>query len=279
MPAIELTSVFEAGLRGDNFQSAAGNAIDAAWGKFGGELTINLKNIVAAATNTDLLTKDDISYEREGSLRQKLDLVKYYFFENFMPGTVRDLQSLDKRTSVENTLRYTLGYRSRNTTIETGIGYKLRDIDGSLTNIRGSYSADTKKMDSVEDAYNKNNAVYRRNMEDLVDFASQAKDFGARNPDSGLTDEKIENLMQKAGFNKTQRDGAMSGVVVDMPIFVASGARKKEDKIKRYVELGLKMSPQTLTIMLQRDFDDKKIKRADVRRIMIGVEANKVFGQ
>ena len=279
MPAIELTSVFEAGLRGDDFQSAAGNAITAAWGKFGGELTINLKNIVAAATNTDLLTKDDISYEPEGSLRQKLDLVKYYFFENFMPGTVRDLQSLDKRTSVENTLRYTLGYRSRNTTIETGIGYKLRDIDGSLTNIRGSYSADTKKMDSVEDAYNKNNAVYRRNMEDLVDFASQAKDFGARNPDSGLTDEKIESLMQKAGFNKTQRDGAMSGIVVDMPIFVASGAKKKEDKIKRYIELGLKMSPQTLTTMLQRDFDDKKIKRADVRRIMIGVEANKVFGQ
>jgi len=279
MPAIELTSVFEAGLREDDFQSAAGNAIDAAWGKFGGELTINLKNIVAAATNTDLLTKDNISDEPDGSLRQKLDLVKYYFAENFMPGTVRDLQSLDKRTSVENTLRYTLGYRSRNTTIDEGIGYKLRDLESSLTNIRSSYSGDTKKMDSVEDAYNKNNAVYLRNMEDLVDFASQAKDFGARNPDSGLTDEKIEDLMQKAGFNKTQRDGAMSGVITDMPIFVASGARKKEDKIKRYIELGLKMNPQTLTTMLQRDFDDKKIKRADVRRIMIGVEANKVFGQ
>ena len=279
MPAIELTSVFEAGLREDDFQSAAGNAIDAAWGKFGGELTINLKNIVAAATNTDLLTKDNISDEPDGSLRQKLDLVKYYFAENFMPGTVRDLQSLDKRTSVENTLRYTLGYRSRNTTIDEGIGYKLRDLESSLTNIRSSYSGDTKKMDSVEDAYNKNNAVYLRNMEVLVDFASQAKDFGARNPDSGLTDEKIDGLMQKAGFNKTQRDGAMSGVVVDMPIFVASGARKKEDKINRYIELGLKMNPQTLTTMLQRDFDDKKIKRADVRRIMIGVEANKVFGQ
>jgi len=85
--------------------------------------------------------------------------------------------------------------------------------------------------------------------------------------------------MKKAGFNATQRDGAMAGVVTDMPIYVSLGERKKEDKINRYVELGLKMSPQTLTTMLQRDFDDKKIKRADVRRIMIGVEANKVFGQ
>ena len=134
-------------------------------------------------------------------------------------------------------------------------------------------------MDSVEDAYNKNNSVYQRNMEVLVDFASQAKDFGARNPDSGLSEEKIESIMKKAGFNATQRDGAMAGVVTDMPIYVSLGERKKEDKIKRYVELGLKMSPQTLTTMLQRDFDDKKIKRADVRRIMIGVEANKVFGQ
>jgi hypothetical protein len=278
IPSAELTSIVEAGLRGDDFESAAGNIVDSAWGKFGGDLTINLKNIVSAVTNTDLRTGKELVNEPDG-MRKNLGLVKYYFAENFTPGTVRDLQSLDKRTSVENTLRYTLGYRSRNTTIDEGIGYKLRDLESSLTNIRSSYSGDTKKMDSVEDAYNKNNAVYLRNMEVLVDFASQAKDFGARNPDSGLTDEKIDSLMQKAGFNKTQRDGAMSGVITDMPIFVASGARKKEDKINRYIELGLKMSPQTLTTMLQRDFDDKKIKRADVRRIMIGVEANKVFGQ
>ena len=278
IPSAELTSIVEAGLRGDDFESAAGNIVDSAWGKFGGELTINLKNIVSAVTNRDLRTGKELVNEPDG-MRKNLGLVKYYFAENFTPGTVRDLQSLDKRTSVENTLRYTLGYRSRNTTIDEGIGYKLRDLESSLGNIRSSYAGDTKKMDSVEDAYNKNNAVYRRNMEVLVDFANQAKDFGARNPDSGLTDEKIESLMQKAGFNKTQRDGAMSGVVTDMPIYVSLGERKKEDKIKRYIELGLKMSPQTLTTMLQRDFDDKKIKRADVRRIMIGVEANKVFGQ
>jgi len=278
IPSAELTSIVEAGLRGDDFESAAGNIVDSAWGKFGGDLTINLKNIVSAVTNTDLRTGKELINEPDG-MRKNLGLVKYYFAENFTPGTVRDLQSLDKRTSVENTLRYTLGYRSRNTTIDEGIGYKLRDLGGSLSNIRSSYAGDTKKMDSVEDAYSKNNGVYRRNMEVLVDFANQAKDFGARNPDSGLNEEKIDALMKKAGFNATQRDGAMAGVVTDMPIYVSLGERKKEDKINRYVELGLKMSPQTLTTMLQRDFDDKKIKRADVRRIMIGVEANKVFGQ
>ncbi len=278
IPSIELTSIVEAGLRGDDFQSAAGNAIEAAWGKFGGELTINLKNLVAAVSNTDLETGKEISNEPKG-LRRNLGLTKYYFSENFTPGTVRDLLSLDERTSVENTLRYTLGYRSRNTTIDEGIGYKLRDLSKSLGNIRSSYAGDTVSMDSVENAYNKNNDVYRRNMEILVEFATEAKAFGARNPDSGLTDEKIDTLMKKAGFNATQRDGAMSGVVTDMPIYVSLGERKKEDKIKRYIELGSKMSPRTLTTMLQRDFDDKKIKRADVRRIMIGVEASKVFGQ
>jgi len=278
IPSIELTSIVEAGLRGDDFQSAAGNAIEAAWGKFGGELTINLKNLVAAVSNTDLETGREISNEPR-ALRRNLGLTKYYFFENFTPGTIRDLQSLDERTSVENTLRYTLGYRSRNTTIDKGIGYKLRDLQNNIEGVRGGYSGDTQKVDFIEDAYNRRNATYRRNMEILVKFATEAKAFGARNPDSGLTDEKIESLMQKAGFNATQRNDAMSGVVTDMPIFVGSGERKKEDKIKRYIELGSKMSPQTLAIMLQRDFDDKKIKRADVRRIMIGVEANRVFGQ
>ena len=277
IPSAELTSIFEAGLRGDDFQSAAGDAIDAAWAKFGGDLTINLKNAVAAISNTDLNTNKDISNEPEGSLRQRLDKIKYYFAENFTPGTVRDLQSLDERTSVENTLRYTLGYRSRNTTIDEGIGYKLREVSKSLKNIRSSYAGDTVEADSIEDVYNKNNEIYKRNMEILVEFANEAKAFGARNPDSGLTDEKIDALMKKEGFNKTQREGAMSGVVEDMPIYVSLGERTKEEKINRYVELGSRMSPQTLTIILQRDFDDKKINRSDVRRIMIGIQGNRVF--
>ena len=277
IPSIELTSVLDAALRGDDFQSAAGDGIEAAWSKFGGDLTINLKNLVASVSNTDLNTGKAISNEM--GLRKALGLIEYYFAENFTPGTVRDLKSLDDRTSIENTLRYTLGYRSRNTTIDEGIGYKLRGLGKSLKNIRSAYAGDTSRMDSVEDAYSKNNAVYRRNMEVLVDFANEAKAFGSRNPDSGLTEEKISSLMKKAGLNVSQVNDAMSGNVTDMPIFVSLGERKKEDKLRRYVELGERMSPRTLTIMLQRDFDDKKIKRADIQRIMRTIEARKAFSQ
>lgn len=277
IPSAELTSIAEAGLRGDDFQSAAGNVIDSFWSKFGGSLTINLKNAVAAVTNTDLLTKKKIN--NEDGLRKGLGLSWYYLSENFTPGTVRDLQSMDSRTSVENTLRYTLGYRSRNTTIDEGIGYTLRDTQRSLSGIRSSYAGDVFSSDSVDSAYQKNNATYRRQMEKLVDFAGKAQAFGARNPDSGLTDERITQMLKSAGINKSQLESVMSGQVEDMPVSVSLGSVKKEEKLKRYVSLGEKMSPQLLTVMLQRDFEDKKLKRVDVQRIMRTIDARRALAQ
>jgi len=277
IPSAELTSIAEAGLRGDDFQSAAGNVIDSVWSKFGGSLTINLKNAVAAATNTDLLTKNKIN--NEDGLRKALGLSWYYLSENFTPGTVRDLQSMDKRTSVENTLRYTLGYRSRNTTIDEGIGYRLRDIQRSISGIRSDYAGDVASSDSVDSAYQKNNATYRRQMENLVDFTEKARAFGARNPDSGLTDERITQMIKNAGMNKSQVESVMSGQVEDMPVSVSLGSVKKEEKLKRYVSIGEKMSPQLLTVMLQRDFEDKKLNRVDVQRIRRTIDARRAFPQ
>ena len=276
IPSAELTSVLEAGLRGDDFQSAAGNAIDSMWGKFGGDLTINLKNIVSAVQNRNVKTGDVIS-EEPGVLSRNLDLVKYYFAETFTPGTVRDLKKLDERSTMENTLRYTMGYRSRKVDIEEGIGYKLRNLNDNFESVRNGYRSALYKGASVDSAYEEQNAVYRRNAEIITDFVEKARDFHASNPDAGLTDEKLNALMTKARIPKAVRMAALEGEVGDMPIFVAQGAKTKEDKLRQYVNLSERMSYDMMTKMIQNDFDDKKLSRKDVRRIMLSLESRKVL--
>lgn len=278
IPSAEMTSVLEAAFRGDDFGSAMGNAIESAWGKFGGDLTINLKNAMAAIQNRDLNTGKQISNARGFS--KALDQVQYYFAENFKPGTVRDIQKFEERGgigSIDNQLRYTLGYRSRDTDIETGVGFKLRDIYKSLEGIRSAYSGDLYKSDNVAQAYEANNATYRQNTKVLVDFVEKARAFHAGNEDAGLTDEKLVALMKNARIPSAVIDAAMEGSVADMQIYTAGGARKKEDKLRRYVTLGEKMPYDMLTKMLQQDFDQKKINRKDVRRIMLSLEGRKAL--
>lgn len=278
IPFAEMTSILESAFRGDDFSSVMGNMIDSAWGKFGGDLTINLKNAVAATQNSDLQTGERITHARGFS--KALDQVQYYFAENFTPGTVRDLKKFEERGglgSIDNQLRYTLGYRSRNTDIETGIGFKLRDIQSNLEGVRSDYSSDLYKSDNVAQAYETNNATYKQNAEALVDFVEKARAFHAGNEDAGLTDEKLVALMKNARIPRAVIDAAMEGSVVDMQIYTAGGARNKEDKLRRYVTLGEKMPYDMLTKMLQQDFDQKKINRNDVRRIMLSMEGRRAL--
>jgi hypothetical protein len=129
----------------------------------------------------------------------------------------------------------------------------------------------------VAQAYEANNATYRQNAEVLVDFVEKARAFHAGNEDAGLTDEKLVALMKDARIPSAVIDAAMEGSVADMQIYTAGGARKKEDKLRRYVTLGEKMPYDMLTKMLQQDFDHKKINRKDVRRIMLSLEGRKAL--
>jgi len=278
IPSAEMTSVLEAALRGDDFSSAVGNSIESLWGKFGGDLTINLKNAMAAIQNRDLKTGRQISNAR--GLSKALDQVQYYFAENFTPGTVRDIKKFEERGgigSIDNQLRYTLGYRSRDTDIETGIGFKMRDVFNNLQGVRSEYSSALYNSEDIAQAYESHNATYRQNTEILVDFVEKARAFHENNADAGLNDEKIASLMKNARIPKQVIEAAMQGRVADMDIYTAAGATKKEDKLRRYVDLGEKMSHDMLTKMLEQDFYSGKIKNKDIKRIMLTLEGRKAF--
>jgi len=261
VPTAELASIAEAGWRDrGSFLGATGGMIDSFWSKFGGNLTINMKNIVAAVNNLDPTNGKPISKRPKESLGRKFDLVGWYLGETFTPGTVSDFQKLDERETMDNILRYTLGYRVRNFDIVDGANYKFRNINKNLRALGSSYASDTFQQDDLAGSYNRHNSIYQQNMREAIKHTNNLRILE-------VPEEKIEESLKKS-FSKDQTAKIMRGEVDSMPI--SSGVRisDRAEKRKRYAELASKM-PESLALrMLQEDFDNKKIKRSDVQAVI-----------
>lgn len=270
LPMSELSSIAESAFRGENIVDSAGKMFDALWGKYGGDLTINMKNIFAARNNMDLRGRR-ISDRPEGSLGRLFDLAGWYFADTFTPGTVSDLRKLDERETIDNVLRYTLGYRSRNFDLLDGAGFKFRDINKNLQNIRSKYTGDTYGKKNLESAYNERNAVYKQNLEQAIRHVNNLRTLE-------IEDSEIEKLLKKT-FSKAQVSNIMQGVAADMPISANVRIEDRVERVKRYVEISEKLPRRMVLEMLQEDFDNKKIKRSDVRNILNSLNLQQGLGQ
>jgi hypothetical protein len=257
IPTAELSSVVDSALRGDNFMSAAGKAIDSMWSKFGGDLTINMKNIVAAVNNMDANGRR-ISDKVDG-LSKNLDLVSWYMGENFTPGTFSDFQKLDERTTADNVLRYTLGYRVRNLDMMESAGYKFRDIRKGLKGISSKYNSSSFNDADMSGSYQELNKVYRSQMEQGVRHVNNLRTLDA-------TEQEIKQSLSKT-FTKSDVENIMTGNVPDMSISTGVPSNRI-DKRARYVQLAGRMPEDMAMKMLQDDYDKGKLKRSDVQAVM-----------
>jgi len=264
IPTAELTSIFEAGYRGGNFLQATGGMIDSLWSKYGGNLTINMKNIVAAINNLNPTNGKVISEKPEqDKLGRGLDMVSWYLGETFTPGTISDLQKIDERETIENVLRYSLGFRSRNFDIVDGARFKFSNLKKNIEAVRSSYSGETFQRDQIAESYERHNALYRQNLEAAIIHVNDLRTLDV--PEQGITD-------VLKGFSKSEREDILQGRVGNLPISSGVSNLPRAEKRARYAELANKM-PQSLALrMLQEDFDDKKIKRADVQAILRLIE-------
>jgi hypothetical protein len=231
--------------------------IDSTWSKFGGDLTINLKNIVAATNNVDRNGRQ-ISDKVDG-LAKNLDLATWYLKENFTPGTVSDFQKLDERTTADNTARYLLGYRVRNLDMIEGAGYKFRDIRKSLKGISSKYNSSSFNDADMSGSYQELNKVYRSQMEQGVRHVNNLRTLDA-------TEEEIKQSLSKT-FTKSDVENIMTGNVPDMSISTGVPSNRI-DKRARYVQLAGRMPEDMAMKMLQDDYDKGKLKRSDVQAVM-----------
>lgn len=257
IPTAELSSVVGSALRGDNFMDAAGRSIDSMWSKFGGDLTINMKNMVAAINNMDANGRR-ISDKVDG-LSKNLDLVSWYMGENFTPGTYSDLKKLDERTTMDNALRYTLGYRVRNLGMIEGAENKFRDMKKSFAGIRSKYSASSYRDNDMSGAYKELNRTYQSQMEQGIRHVNNLRTLDA-------SEEAIKQSLRKT-FTKSEVQNLMTGTVPDMPIST-SVPSNRIDKRARYVQLAGKMPEEMAMKMLRDDYEAGKLKRSDVQAVI-----------
>ena len=257
IPTAELSSIVDSARKGESFMDGMNRFIDSTWSKFGGDLTINLKNIVAANNNVDRNGRQ-ISDKVDG-LSKNLDLATWYLKENFTPGTVSDFQKLDERTTADNTARYLLGYRVRNLDMIEGAGYKFRDIRKSLKGISSKYNSSSFNDADMSGSYQELNKVYRSQMEQGVRHVNNLRTLDA-------TEQEIKQSLSKT-FTKSDVENIMTGNVPDMSISTGVPSNRI-DKRARYVQLAGRMPEDMAMKMLQDDYDKGKLKRSDVQAVM-----------
>ena len=256
LPIAELTSVFEAGFRGENPADAVGQAFGALWGKMGGTGTINATNFFAAVSGRDPSTGRPISDE-PGLGSQFADRFLFYVGETFTPILFGKTQD---KTIPDLIARYTIGLRNENTTIEKGAGFKFRDVKDNLNNIRRSYSSDLYNKKDMQRSYVSQNAVYQRNLEFLIKQVNNLRTLDK-------TNDEIDSMMKKAGLSKKIREAALNNEMINMPFGVGISGTRAQKK-ERAFELYESLPPDVGLYMLNEARDDGRIKQSTINEII-----------
>ena len=265
MPVAELTSVFEAGLRGEGFVGSVGGAFSALYDKFIGEGTMNFNNFFAAINNIDPNTGRKISSEPQDFDRYK-EQAKYYATKTFTP---TGLGNLKDKTKLDLAGRFLLGLRSQKTTISDGFGFKIREIKDNLSNISRSYSGDVKSGEDVVKSYKANNEVYKRNLAQVIVHVDDLRTLGK-------SDEEIESLLKRNRVSEDIRVASLAGKVLDMPLAIGiSGTR--EQRTKNLTDLYDGLPPELGKLMLSEAKLNEKISQKTLDSVLRLSEMRKLF--
>jgi hypothetical protein len=270
MPIAEFTSVFQAGLRGENIKDGITNTLDALWDKFGGDLAINHKQLISTLRNIDLETGKPISTSPK-FITKALDLASHYGSETFTPTFIRSdidrifRQGKFKEEDPNDTLiRYTIGLRQRIMEPEKDVRFRLKPLQRNIQTLRSRYAGEmlTGDIDAAE-SYAKANRDYRDNVQVYIDKANALRDLG-------MKEEKIENIISFYARNKQMLGDIMTGEISDMPIAVGISGNRRE-RLQKYIEIAKQLPNNLLNKMIQQEFEAGKIKRNDVIAIQNAV--------
>ena len=270
MPIAEFTSVFQAGLRGENIKDGITNTLDALWDKFGGDLSINHKQLISTLRNIDLETGKPISTSPR-YITKALDLASHYGSETFTPTFFRsDIDRIFRQGKFKNEdpndtlLRYTIGLRQRIMEPEKDIRFRLKPLQRNIQTLRSRYAGEmlTGDTDAAE-SYAKANRDYRDNVQVYIDKANALRDLG-------MKEEKIEDVISFYARNKQMLGDIMTGEISDMPIAVGISGNRRE-RLQKYIDIAKQLPNNLLNRMIQQEFDAGKIKRNDVIAIQNAV--------
>ena len=213
-PFSDISSIFMAGARGENFEDSLKNTVAAFGSKIIGDESFLIAPLMAAIGNYIPRTDKKISEEVE-TIPNLLERTGWFASKAFTSGLQREVENATRAynptTSRELALK-AAGLRTKLIDPVEGVGFRLRDIRSSLNSISSKYASATYNMagQNLEDEYNNQNRVYQDN------FSLISKHI--RNMSiMGFPKEKIIQVMVDNGIGRRNTLLAINGYTPSIP--------------------------------------------------------------
>lgn len=210
IPHAQMAGVVTSALRGESMQQAVGNSVSTLFEDVGGELPFVMQSLVPAVGNYIPGKGEPISTD-PSKLNRAVDQAQWFAQDAFMPGVVREMDKALKDQPLSQTALRQAGIRINDTTIEEGVGYKLRQAKDYLKAQRTKYNRDVFGGMTPQAAYDANNEGYRLNFENLITYASDLKTLGK-------TEDEIINIFKDNGLSGRDTLMAIDGKVSDLRV-------------------------------------------------------------
>jgi hypothetical protein len=232
-PFSDISSIFTAGARGENFEDSLKNTVAAFGSKIVGDESFLIAPLMAAIGNYIPRTDKKISDEVE-AIPNLLERTGWFASKAFTSGLQREIENATRAynptTSRELALK-AAGLRTKLIDPVEGVGFRLRDIRSSLNSISSKYASATYNMagQDLEDEYNNQNRVYQDNFNLISKHIKNMRTIG-------FPKEKIIQVMVDNGIGHRNTILAINGYTPSIPKIKEVTPSSEWDRISQLPE-------------------------------------------
>jgi hypothetical protein len=232
-PFSDISSIFMAGARGENFEDSLKNTVAAFGSKIIGDESFLIAPLMAAIGNYIPRTDKKISDEVE-AIPNLLERTGWFASKAFTSGLQREIENATRAynptTSRELALK-AAGLRTKLIDPVEGVGFRLRDIRSSLNSISSKYASATYNMagQDLEDEYNNQNRVYQDNFNLISKHIKNMRTIG-------FPKEKIIQVMVDNGIGHRNTILAINGYTPSIPKIKEVTPSSEWDRISQLPE-------------------------------------------
>lgn len=230
IPQSDISSVFTAAFKGQDFKEATGNALSAMYAKIAGDENFLIAPLQNAIGNYVPSTDKKISY-KVNPVENFLERAGWFAGKAFTTGFQREVEratrAYNPTTAEELGLRMA-GLRVKRYDPVDGVGFHLRDARKSLDGLMSEYDSATYKLagQDLDARYNEINKDYQDNFQKLNRHINNMRTLGFSN-------EKIMQVMVDNGIGRRNTLLAINGYTPSIPKVKEITASTEWDRISQ----------------------------------------------
>ena len=233
MPQSDISSVFTAAFKGQDFKGAIGNALGAMYAKIAGDENFLIAPLQNAIGNYVPSTDKKISY-KVNPVENFLERAGWFAGKAFTTGFQREVEKATRAynpTTAEELGLRMAGLRVKRYDPVEGVGFHLRDARKSLDGLMSEYSSATYKLtgEDLDNKYNEINKDYQDNFQRLNRHINNMRTLGFPN-------EKIMQVMVDNGIGRRNTLLAINGYTPSIPKVKEITASTEWDRISQLAQ-------------------------------------------